>query len=209
MRVAGRLDRRAPRSPSSCLGVLERWSSPRITSRDPHVGVVDGDREVVEHRCRRRGRSRSRPEAAFANRTSPRIRSSTTVSPSSGTRRRTAAPSASSAALAPVAGVAVLLLPGADVVGGGRCPGRPLPASTSSLERARVALGPLGLAQRALVPVELEPAQRVEDLLDVLRGRALAVGVLDPQHQLPAASPRVEPVVECRPRSTDVEGARR
>ena len=45
---------------SSCLGVLERWSSPRTTWRDAGVEVVDGDREVVERRCRRRGRSRGR-----------------------------------------------------------------------------------------------------------------------------------------------------
>ncbi len=36
-------------------------------------------------------------------------------------------------------------------------------------------------------------------------GRALAVGVLDPQHQLAALVARREPVVECRPRSADVQ----
>ena len=46
---------RHARSPSArnsrmCLGVFERWSSPRMTSRDLHRGVVDHDREVVERR---------------------------------------------------------------------------------------------------------------------------------------------------------------
>ena len=34
-----------------CLGVLERWSSPRMTWRDLHRGVVDDDREVVQRRA--------------------------------------------------------------------------------------------------------------------------------------------------------------
>ena len=52
-------------APSACItsswrGVLERWSSPRTTCGDLHVGVVDRDREVVERRAIRRARSRSR-----------------------------------------------------------------------------------------------------------------------------------------------------
>ena len=58
------------------------------------------------------------------------------------------------------------------------------------------------------VPVELEPAQRVEDLLDVLGGRALAVGVLDAQHELAARAAGEQPVVQCRPRAADVQDAR-
>ena len=77
------------------------------------------------------------------------------------------------------------------------------------LEGRSVAVAPLELRERPLIPIELEPAQRVEDLLDVLRGGALAVGVLDPQDELSAPPPGVEPVVQCRPRSPDVEGARR
>src|SRR5439155_12108427 len=63
----------------------------------------------------------------------------------------------------------------------------------------------LALRVRPLVPVELEPAQRVEDLLDVLGCRALAVGVLDPQHELALLPPREEPVVQRRARATDVQ----
>ena len=67
--------------------------------------------------------------------------------------------------------------------------------------------GTLVLADRSLVPVQLEPAQGVEDLLDVLRSRALAVGVLDPEDQRTAPVACDEPVVECRARAADVQRA--
>ena len=72
-----------------------------------------------------------------------------------------------------------------------------------------MALGALGLEDRAFVPLELEPAQRVEDLLDVLGRRALAVGVLDPQHERAPLAAGQEPVVERRAGAADVEGASR
>ena len=75
----------------------------------------------------------------FSNLTGPRIRSSTTVSPSSGTRRRIAAPSPV-ARLAAVAGVVVGLLVGAHVVGGrgvGIGAARPRPARRSARGGAR------------------------------------------------------------------------
>ena len=72
-----------------------------------------------------------------------------------------------------------------------------------------VAADPLGLRDRALVPVELEPLERVEDLLDVLGRRALAVGVLDAQDERAARAAGQQPVVQCRARSTDVQCARR
>jgi hypothetical protein len=46
-----------------------------------------------------------------------------------------------------------------------------------------VAVGALRLEDRALVVGQPEPIQRLEDLLDVLRGRALAVRILDPQDE--------------------------
>ena len=67
----------------------------------------------------------------------------------------------------------------------------------------------LRLAVRALVPVEPEPRERVDDLLDVLRRRALAVGVLDAQHERPARAAGEQPVVEGGAGAPDVEGARR
>src|SRR4051812_49748184 len=38
-----------------------------------------------------------------------------------------------------------------------------------------------------------------------LRRRALAVGVLDPQHERAARLTREQPVVQCRPRAADVQ----
>ena len=84
-----------------------------------------------------------------------------------------------------------------------------VPVGEQLLDRLGVRGRPLGLRERPLVPVELEPAQRVEDLLDVLRGGALAVGVLDAQHELAALAARQQPVVQCRPRAADVQHARR
>src|SRR5262249_23385768 len=95
--------------------------------------------------------------------------------------------------LAAVAAVAVLLLPRGHVVAGGSVSVRSARLE-QLVERLAVAVGALALADRALVPVELEPAQGVEDLLDVLRGRALAVGVLDAEHHLSPTAAREEPV---------------
>ena len=55
-----------------------------------------------------------------------------------------------------------------------------VPAAQQLLEYLGVTRSALGLEDRALVPVQPEPAQCVEDLLDVLRGRSLAVGIFDP-----------------------------
>jgi hypothetical protein len=71
--------------------------------------------------------------------------------------------------LAAEAAVAVLLVPGLDLVLPRGGPVRE-PAVEELLHHLGVALVALGLEHRLLVPVELEPAQRVEDLLDVLRG---------------------------------------
>ena len=62
-----------------------------------------------------------------------------------------------------------------------------------------------GLEDRPLVPVEVQPAQRVEDLLDVLGGRSLAVGIFDPQHERAALAAREQPVVERGSGAADVE----
>ncbi len=73
------------------------------------------------------------------------------------------------------------------------------------LEHVAVALGAFGLEDRPLVPVELEPAQRVEDLLDVLGRRALAVGVLDAQQQRAILAAGEQPVVEGGARAANVQ----
>jgi hypothetical protein len=102
----------------------------------------------------------------------------------------------------------VAVLVGADVLGGGVRAVR-VPALEELRDDLLVTLRSLRLEDRALVVFELEPAQGVEDLLDVLRGRALAVGVLDAQDERPAGVAGGEPVVEGRARAADVERAGR
>ncbi len=77
------------------------------------------------------------------------------------------------------------------------------------LQDLLVALGARNLADRPLVVVQAEPAQGVEDLLDVLRGRALAVGIFDAQDERPAVVPREQPVVQRRASTADVQRAGR
>src|SRR5581483_2938342 len=108
------------------------------------------------------------------------------------------------ARLAAVAGAPMGLLPRPDV--GGR---RRVVVGAALLQELvktlRVPLPPLELAHRPLVPVELEPPQRVEDLLDVLGGGTLPVGVLDPKHQGAARAAGEEPVVERGSGAADVK----
>ena len=73
------------------------------------------------------------------------------------------------------------------------------------LLRLGVARAALALEHRTLVPVELEPAQRVDDRGHVLGARALAVGVLDPQHELPLLVTREQPVEQRRAGPADVQ----
>jgi hypothetical protein len=80
-----------------------------------------------------------------------------------------------------------------------------VPLVEQPLQHLLVAIGARDLADRALVVVELQPAQRVEDLLDVLGSRALAVGIFDAQHERPAVMPREQPVVQRRAGTADVQ----
>src|SRR5207245_6993089 len=59
--------------------------------------------------------------------------------------------------------------------------------------------------RRALVPVEPQPLERVEDEADVLVGRARAVGILDAQDEDAAVMARVPPVDERGPGAADVQ----
>ena len=72
-----------------------------------------------------------------------------------------------------------------------------------------VALEPAELADRRAVPVEPEPAQAGVDRLGRLGGRAGAVGVLDPQQELAAGVPGVEPVEQRGAGAADMEIAGR
>ena len=69
-----------------------------------------------------------------------------------------------------------------------------------------VAVGALGLEDRALVVVEVEPLQGIEDLVDVLGRRALPVGIFDAQDEGASLPARQQPVVQRRPRAADVQG---
>ncbi len=71
-----------------------------------------------------------------------------------------------------------------------------------------MAVGALGLEDRPLVEVEVQPAQRVEDLLHVLRRGALAVGIFDAQHECAALAAGQQPVVQRGAGSADVQRAR-
>src|SRR5207302_6263334 len=67
----------------------------------------------------------------------------------------------------------------------------------------------LHLENGTLVPVEPEPAHRIDDRLHRGFGRALEVGVLDAQDELAAVLSGVRPGVESGPRSADMEVAGR
>ncbi len=79
--------------------------------------------------------------------------------------------------------------------------------------RRPVQIEALGLAiagrRRPLVPVEAEPPERVDDELDVLVGRARAVGVLDAQDEDAAVVAREQPVEQRRAGAADVQVAGR
>ncbi len=82
-----------------------------------------------------------------------------------------------------------------------------VPVVDESRDLLAMPVRPLGLREGPLVPVQLKPVERVVDLLDVLAARPLAVGVLDSQREAATGPARQEPVVQCRPRATDVKGA--
>jgi len=65
------------------------------------------------------------------------------------------------------------------------------------------------LEERALVPVETHPAEAVDDRLDRLGRRALAVRVLDAEHERAAAAAGEQPVEQRRARVAHMELAGR
>src|SRR5262249_25045173 len=77
------------------------------------------------------------------------------------------------------------------------------------LRHLAMARGTGELVDRLPVPRDAEPGEPLEDRVDCGLGRALAVGVLDPQQHLAATAARVEPVEQRRARSADVEEAGR
>ena len=171
---------------------------------DAHLEVVDRDREVVQ-----RSPIATRDHEVVQGGVRERDRSADEVvdhrlalvgDPKADRRV------GSVAGLAAVSGTVVLRLPRANLlaaggvaVGGARV--------EQALERGTVGLATLVLGDRAFIPVELEPPERVEDLLDVLGRGPLAVGVLDPQGQRTACSAGGKPVIECGAGAADVKGA--
>ncbi|GAB4325353.1 MAG: hypothetical protein Kow0059_21390 [Candidatus Sumerlaeia bacterium] len=59
------------------------------------------------------------------------------------------------------------------------------------------------------VPVQTQPAKRVQDLLHILFLRALQVRVLDAQQEPTAVTAGKQPVEQSRARTADVKEARR
>jgi len=75
-----------------------------------------------------------------------------------------------------------------------------------------VAREPLHLEHRALVPVDAEPFQAVEDRVDRLLRRALEIGVFDAKDESATVVASVRPGKQRRARAADVQeagGARR
>ena len=84
-----------------------------------------------------------------------------------------------------------------------------LAGSEQLLGHLAVAGGAAELVGDVAVPIELEPLQAIEDRRDRRLGRALAVGVLDPQQHLAPALFGVEPVEQRGAGASDVEEAGR
>jgi deoxyribonuclease-4 len=84
-----------------------------------------------------------------------------------------------------------------------------MPTFEELLKHLAVTFGATGLEDRSLVPVELQPPQRVEDLLDVLGGRTLSVGIFDPEHEAAVCPAGEQPVVQSGPGASDVKSAGR
>src|SRR5262249_3391295 len=72
-----------------------------------------------------------------------------------------------------------------------------------------VTLGARKLVNRLAIPIELEPAQAIEDGEDRALGRAGLVGVLDAQQHVPAWVLGVQPSERGGRRTADMEIARR
>src|SRR5690242_1669530 len=74
------------------------------------------------------------------------------------------------------------------------------------LRRQRaVTVKPIGLVERAFVPIESQPFQAFENRRCQLRLGTVDVGILNPQDEDAVHPPREQPVVESGPRSADVQ----
>ncbi len=82
-----------------------------------------------------------------------------------------------------------------------------LPGGKQLLRHLAVAVSARVLIDHRAVPGDAEPREPVENGVNRLLRGAFAVGVLDPQQHLTAASARVEPVEKRGPRPADVQEA--
>ena len=170
---------------------------------DPGIEVVDRDGEVVQRRAVGAGDHRiihvgvGEARLAADDVVDERLAVAGHAQPDRARRLGLAAES-------PLGAVAVLER--ADVIGGGV--GVIGVAAVEQLpERFGMARGAVGLEDRTLVEVQVEPAEGVEDLLHVLRRRSLPVGIFDAQDERAALAAREQPVVERGPGAADVQRA--
>ena len=68
-----------------------------------------------------------------------------------------------------------------------------------------VTLQSLGLVERTLVGIQIQPVHGVENRLHGLVGGTLAIGVLDAQDEFTAATARFEPAIKRSARTADVQ----
>src|SRR5690625_754320 len=68
-----------------------------------------------------------------------------------------------------------------------------------------IALKTFGLVVRTLVVVQPEPLHTVQNRLHRLRRGAIAVGILDAQHEAAAVATRVKPGEQCGTSPADME----
>ena len=77
-----------------------------------------------------------------------------------------------------------------------------MPGGDQAIGGLAIAREALHLEERSLVPIDAEPLQAVDDRRHRSLGRALQIGVLHAQNELPAVMPRVGPGEERRARAS-------
>ena len=78
-----------------------------------------------------------------------------------------------------------------------------------AMRRLDVALGAPGLVEDLAIMIEFQPVQSLQDGVDGLLGGAFAVGVLDPEMELTAVVPGVEPIEQGGAGAADMQEAGR
>ena len=173
------------------------WSSPRTT----WVISISASSNALESRNIGMPVDRSSTKSSivlFSNVTSPRTMSVNVVVPvirhAEAQRGGVALGEAAVAAEPVVAGrTAALLRPGLHLLARAVAPVG-LARAEQRERRLSVRFEVVGLEHDLAVPVEAEPAERGQDVLDQLGAGPLPVGVLDPEPHLAAGAARLQPV---------------